>query len=113
MIALSVLFAVVQARMPHFLLNATTATSSLGTVLALMLFGLAHNTPTALVASLLTGAAWHRSASAASGTSARPDRWSGLALGGDTLSSVCERIRGLFIEPESILCLLIIEGLLQ
>src|SRR5580700_7704050 len=34
------------------------AAGTLGTVLALVLFGLAHNTPTALVASLLAGAAW-------------------------------------------------------
>ena len=34
------------------------AAGTLGTVLALALFGLAHNTPIALVASLLAGAAW-------------------------------------------------------
>ena len=34
------------------------AAGTLGTVLALVLFGLAHDTPTALVASLLAGAAW-------------------------------------------------------
>ena len=34
------------------------AAGALGTALALVLFGLAHNTPTALVASLLAGAAW-------------------------------------------------------
>ena len=34
------------------------ATGTVGTVLALVLFGLARDTPTALVASLLAGAAW-------------------------------------------------------
>jgi MFS family permease len=34
------------------------AAGTLGTVLALVLFGLAHDTPTALVASLLAGVAW-------------------------------------------------------
>jgi hypothetical protein len=34
------------------------AAGTLGTVIALVLFGLAHDTPTALVASLLAGVAW-------------------------------------------------------